>query len=126
MEPSQWLNPNELQRVTDAIAEAEKQTSAEIKLVVARHCWIDIRQKASEIFLKYGMEKTEQRNAVLILVIVADRQFVIYGDEGIDQKVGRHFWADVRDQMLARFKDGNKADALCEGIKQIGQSLTEL
>ena len=96
MDPTKWLNPDELQRVTDAIGEAEMQTSAEIKLVMVHHCWVDIQQKAQQLFLKHGLDKTELRNAVMILVVTADRQFLIYGDVGIDQKVGRLFWADVR------------------------------
>jgi len=125
VDPGKWLNPDELQRVTDAIGEAEKQTSAEIKLLVLRHCWIDIHQKARQLFVKHGLDKTELRNAVLILVVTTDRQFLIHGDVGIDEKVGQRFWAGVRDHMLEQFKAGRNADALCQGIKQIGQKLIE-
>lgn len=125
MDPNQWLGREQAQRVTEAIKKSEQLSSAEIKLVVARHCWGDIHVKARKLFLKYRLDQTKLRNAVLILVIVSDRQFLIHGDEGIDKKVGPDFWAGVRDDMAGRFKAGHKEEALCQGIKQIGRKLAE-
>ena len=99
--PAKFLSAEEAHQVKEAIGDAEKRTSAEIKLVVARHCWGDIYQKARHIFVKHELDKTERRNAVLILLIVTNREFLIYGDQGIHQKVGQTFWDDVRNVMFA-------------------------
>ena len=54
--PKKFLTPEESQRLAAAIEEAENQTSGEIKVVLARHCWTDIRAKASHLFKKFNLE----------------------------------------------------------------------
>lgn len=121
--PKKFLTEKETEQVANTIKEAENQTSAEIKLVVARHCWADIKSKAAHIFKKFGLDKTKQRNCVLILLITTNREFLIYGDQGIHEKVGQDFWEDKSDQMRKKFKTGAFGDGICEGIKLIGEKL---
>jgi uncharacterized membrane protein len=75
--PKKFLSQEELSRVTAKIAGAEKLTSAEIKLVIVRHCWIDIWKKAQQTLKKYNLDKTQDRNCVLILLVTTNRQFLI-------------------------------------------------
>jgi len=89
--------------INAAVQEAERNSSAEIKVVLTRHCWGDIRAKAHRIFKRRDLDRTQQRNAVLLLFVVANREFLIYGGEGIHAKVGQDFWNDVRDEMAAAF-----------------------
>ena len=121
--PREFLCPEESARVESVIAEAEQYTSAEIKLVIVSHCWTDIRAKAASIFKKQGLQNTVQRNCVLILVVTANREFLIYGDEGIHAKVGQGFWDEVRNEMLSFFAEARVGDALCAGIKRAGEKL---
>ena len=121
--PKKFLTEKENEQVAKTIKEAENQTSAEIKLVIARHCWTDIKSKAANIFKKFGLGKTEQRNCVLILLITTNREFLIYGDQGIHEKVGQDFWEDTRNQMINKFKVGEFGDGICEGVKLIGVKL---
>ena len=121
--PKNFLTEKENEQVAKTIKEAENQTSAEIKLVIARHCWTDIKSKAANIFKKFGLGKTEQRNCVLILLITTNREFLIYGDQGIHEKVGQEFWEDTKNQMINKFKVGEFGDGICEGIKLIGEKL---
>lgn len=121
--PKKFLTEKETELVANAIKEAETQTSAEIKLVIARHCWADIKRKAAHIFKKSGLDKTKQRNCVLILLITTNREFLIYGDQGIHEKVGQDFWEDTTVQMTNKFKAGAFGDGICEGIKVIGNKL---
>jgi len=123
--PREFLTPAESDRVNAAIKNAERDTSAEIKLVVARHCWSDIKNKASGIFKKLGLDKTKEHNGVLILFIVTNREFLVYGDQGIHEKVGQDFWNDIRDRMSADFHEGRFADGICDGIELIGKKLAE-
>lgn len=122
-DPKRFLTEDESERAANAIKEAEGQTSAEIKLVVARHCWTDIKSKAANIFKKFGLDKTKQRNCVLILVVTTNREFLIYGDQGIHEKVGQDFWEDTSNLMMNKFKAGAFGDGICEGIKLIGEKL---
>lgn len=123
--PERFLDPDEKEQIEAAIREAERHTSAEIKLVLVRHCWGDIREKAASIFEKHGLHRTKERNAVLILLVTTNRELLIYGDEGIHEKVGQSLWDDVLDQMLAEFRRDDFATGLTLGVKRIGEKLTE-
>jgi uncharacterized membrane protein len=123
--PATFLTPEESQQLASAIEYAEKQTSGEIKVVLVRHCWVDISAKAATVFMKHNLHKTEQRNCVLVMLVLANREFIIHGDEGIHEKVGQQFWNDVRDLMLASFREGNFGEGLSEGVRRIGEKLAE-
>ncbi|MHC4212445.1 MAG: TPM domain-containing protein [Planctomycetota bacterium] len=121
--PDKFFSSAEKDCIDQAIEKAEKVTSAEIKLIVLRHCWLDIKTKAAELFKKYQLHKTENRNAVLILLVTTNREFLIYGDEGIHQKVGQSFWDDVKDSMLEHFCQDEFGTGLQAGIEHIGDKL---
>lgn len=123
--PNEFLMVDEAAAVEAVVKEAEKRTSAEIKVVVVRHCWDDIRRKAARVFRKFGLEGTEQRNCVLILLVVANREFLIYGDQGIHEKVGLDFWDDVRDRMRSKFAEDKFGEGICEGVRLVGEKLAE-
>ncbi|MHC4743465.1 MAG: TPM domain-containing protein [Planctomycetota bacterium] len=123
--PEKFFSDTELLSINSAVNEAEKNTSAEVKVVVTRHCWGDLKEKAFKIFRKLDLHRTEQRNCVLVLLVVTNREFLIYGDEGIHQKVGQDFWGDVRDNMQQAFREDAFAEGMCEGLKLIGQKLCE-
>lgn len=114
----------ETEQIANTIKDAENGTSAEIKLVVVRHCWTDIKSKAAKIFKEYDLDKTKQRNCVLILLVTANREFLIYGDQGIHDKVGESFWEDISSLMTNKFKDGAFGDGICEAITRVGEKLS--
>ena len=120
-----FLSREEKHQVENAIREAEQKTSAEIKLVLASHCWGSIWDKAGSIFRKRGLKGTQERNAVLILLVTTNRELLIYGDEGIHQKAGQSLWDDVKEQMLAEFRKDDFVAGLKLGVERIGQKLEE-
>lgn len=120
---SRFFTAEEQQQIEAAIRTAEQATSAEIKLVVLRHCWQNIKAKAIELFKKHQLYNTQQRNAVLIVLVTTNREFTIYGDEGIHQKVGQSFWDDVRDVMAGHFRNNEFGYGLEAGIERIGDKL---
>jgi uncharacterized membrane protein len=123
--PKQFLRTDEDQMVTAAIANAELQTSAEIKLIVCRYNWTNIRDKARRLFHKHGLHKTEQRNAVLILIVTTNREFLVFGDSGITKKVGVDFWVSARDAMQNHFRADRVGEGMQQGIEIIAKSLSE-
>jgi uncharacterized membrane protein len=121
--PTKFLTEEETGRVNSAVAEAERSTSAEVKVVLARHCWGDIKAKARRLFKDLDLHKTQQRNAVLLLFVVTNREFLLYGDEGIHAKVGQDFWNDVRDEMAEAFRRDAFGDGIAHGVRRIGDKL---
>ena len=123
--PKKFLSEAESGKINSAMKNAERKTSAEIKLVIARHCWGNIKTKASKIFKKLTLDKTKERNCVLILFIVTNREFLIYGDRGIHEKVGQGFWDDIRDKMEAAFEQDEFADGISQGVRLVGEKLSK-
>ena len=111
------------EKIPALVAAAERKTSAELKVVVLRYCWIDIHTKAKSLFRKHGLHLTKARNAAMILLVLANREFLVYGDEGIHQKVGEGFWTGVRDVMQRELQAGKMLEGLAAGIQLIGDQL---
>jgi uncharacterized membrane protein len=123
--PRKFLREDESARLTEAVAAAERATAAEVKVVLVRRCWGGIRRKAARVFRKLGLHKTEQRNCVMILLALAGREFLIFGDRGIHERVGQGFWNDVRDLMAERFGSDEFGIGLCEAVRRVGEKLAE-
>ncbi len=123
--PAKFLTAAETAAVNAAISEAERRTSAELKVVLARHCWGDLKRKARRIFRKLGLDRTEERNGVLILLVLANREFLVYGDEGIHAKVEQGFWSEVRRTMADAFGRDEFGKGLARGIRQVAEQLAQ-
>lgn len=123
--PRRFLTAAEIAAVNTSVKEAERKTSAEVKVVLARHCWGDIRAKAHRIFRDLGLGRTEQHNCVLLLFVVTNREFFIHGDEGIHAQVGTDFWNDVRDEMAEAFRRNECGAGIARGVQRIGEKLAQ-
>ena len=117
------LNREEDRRVVEAIKQAELNTSGEIKVHIENHCRGDVEERSVFIFNHLKLNETQLRNGVLIYLAVKDRKFAILGDEGINNVVEDGFWNDVKDMMLACFREGRFADGLEQGILRCGEKL---
>lgn len=123
MSVENFFSKEEKKQITDAIAEAELNTSGEIKLHAEGHCKIDVLDRAAYVFGKLEMHTTAQRNGVLFYLAVHDRKFAILGDAGINQLVPADFWNEIKETMLGYFKEGKFADGLSKGILMAGEQL---
>ena len=117
------LNREEDQRVVEAIRQAERNTSGEIKVHIENRCKGDVEQRSLFIFDKLKLNETQLRNGVLIYLAIKDHKFAILGDKGINDVVEDNFWNDVKDLMLNQFKAGHFADGLEQGIMRCGEKL---
>ncbi len=86
-----FLSTEEEQDIIQAIREAEKNTSGEIRIHIEAHAQIAPIDRAKEVFQALKMGNTKEENGVLIYVAVNDRKFAIYGDRGIDKAVPDRF-----------------------------------
>jgi uncharacterized membrane protein len=121
----EFLRPAEKEMVEKAVADAEKNTSAEIKVVILRYCWDDIKRKAMSLFCKYELHKTADRNCVMILLVTANREFLIYGDVGINEKTGQGFWDEERDLMARHFAADKFGEGIAAAVENTGKKLAE-
>ncbi|WP_306602113.1 TPM domain-containing protein [Geothrix sp. 21YS21S-2] len=112
-------------KVVEAIREAERASSGEVRVSVSRFFWGDVEKAAARAFSRLHMEATADRNGVLIFVVPSRRRFVVLGDAGIHAKVGQAFWNDVAACLTAQFARGAFTEGLVEGIHLVGVRLAE-
>jgi uncharacterized membrane protein len=117
-------NADEL-KIEEAVANAEKLTSGEIRVHIDKDCDIAIMDRAAEVFDILEMQKTAQRNGVLIYLSKREKQFAIIGDAGIHNKVPLGFWKETSDNMSIYFKSGDFTKGIIEGIESAGKKLQE-
>jgi uncharacterized membrane protein len=110
--------------VVKAIRHAEKNTSGEVRVFIESKCrWVDAIDRAAEVFYSLKMDKTEQKNGVLVYVAIKDRQLAVFGDAGIHKKVGDEYWNKVVKEMLSGFNNNNYAESIANCVIQIGEAL---
>lgn len=114
------------QRIVEAIRQAEMRTSGEIRIYIEHRCkYVDPVDRAAELFFGLEMEKTQDRNGVLIYLAMKDRQLAIFGDEGIHRIVGSEFWNREVAKILAEFGALHYVDGITSIIHDIGEVLQE-
>ena len=120
-----FFTTEEKQLITEAIQRAEKLTSGEVRVFVEGRCsYVDAIDRAAELFLNLQMQKTEDRNAVLIYIAMTDHQLAVFGDEGIHKKVGNEYWNIEVKKMITNFNRENYAIGISEVVEDIGEALT--
>ena len=117
------LSKSETSKIEKAIVEAEKNTSGEIRVHLVRKCLGDPYDEAVKIFEKLKMHETALRNAVLILLSFSDKKLAILGDKGINDKVPKDFWEEIKNEMISHFKIDKFVDGISEGILKSGEQL---
>ncbi len=121
-----FFSKEENEKIVESIRNAERSTSGEIRVFVESKCrFMDPLDRALEIFDELKMEKTEDRNAVLLYVALKDRQLAIYADKGIHEKAGQQFWEEQVNKILLQFDKENYAIGISNCISKIGEALIE-
>lgn len=119
------LNEQEQERVVHAVSVAENMTSGEIRVVVENVVGEGKTaiEKATKYFEDLDMHKTKLQNGVLLYLAVADHQFAIIGDSGINTRVAADFWEQTKEKMLVHFRKGDYVSGLVAGIHDAGEQL---
>lgn len=117
------FTPDEEARIVEAIRQAELKTSGEIRVHLEKRLEHSALEDAKQAFQRLGMDQTQDRNGVLILIAPIERTFAIVGDKGIDERVPADFWEAERDLLARFFRDGKHCEGLVLAIQQIGGRL---
>lgn len=124
MRTKEFLSKLEHDRIVKAIRDAESKTSGEIRVFIQRgELKVDPLAAARKRFHRLGMQKTAERNAVLIFVAPRAHKFAIVGDKAIHQKCGDDLWQRLVAQMREHFRMENFTDAILDAIREIGEAL---
>jgi uncharacterized membrane protein len=116
-----------LQAIEAAIAAAETRTSGEVRFVVEtalepNEVWAGLgaRDRAMHTFSNLHMWNTENRNGVLIYVLLADRNVEIVADRGAVDRIPQADWEGVCRLMEGHFAGGRFAEGAVAGVQAVG------
>lgn len=119
-----FLTATEESEIIEAIRQAEKNTSGEIRVHLEKSANDeDVFDRAEEVFEFLHMNNTKLSNGVLIYIAVEDRTLVIMGDKGINDVVAPNFWESTKNSIIDQFKKGDMKSGLVEGILMAGEQL---
>lgn len=120
------FSQDEEARIASAIRAAERGTSGEIRLYVEDYCQRDHpAERAQELFQLFGMYNTQNRNAVLIYLAEKSRQFALWGDAGIHEKVGNQFWEEEKKLLREYLQRDEAAEGVSKAILLVGDRLRQ-
>jgi len=111
-------------RLEEAIREAERSTTGQVRVIVLPRVRGNLATVAELTAERLHMRATPDRNGVLILVVPGRREFHVWGDVGVHEKVGDDFWKRIAGQISEQFQRGDFTAGLLAGIDEIGRQLT--
>jgi len=113
------------EQIISAIREAENKTSGEIRVFISRKEIDDPISAAQSQFVELGMQKTRERNGVLIFVAPRVHKFAVIGDKGVHARCGMDFWEKLTAEMSDRFKISDFTQGIVHGVKKAGELLAK-
>ncbi|MEC4115024.1 TPM domain-containing protein [Myroides pelagicus] len=120
----EFFSTEDEKEIVKAIAQAEANTSGEIRVHIETNSSDEPMVRAKQVFQDLGMQNTKERNGVLFYLCINSKSFVILGDEGIDQKVqSENFWEGTKELVINHFKQGLYKQGLIQGILKAGIKL---
>ena len=121
-----FLSSDDELAIVQAIQEAEKKTSGEVRVHIEKKCpKKDPIKRAINLFQKLHMHKTDLRNGVIVYVATEDHLLAIWGDEGIHAKVGQEFWENTLITLQKDFKTNQIKNGLTKALLDIGEKLQQ-
>ena len=87
MSPEKQFTERQKQAMVDAVRQAERDTSGEIRVHIENRCPKPVLDRATDVFARLKMHKTALRNGVLVYIALRDRKLAIIGDAGINAEI---------------------------------------
>lgn len=124
-----FLPESELHAIARFIDEQERATSGQIQVSIRqrrsrKERGLSIEELARKEFHALGMAKTAERTGVLIFLLLEDKKFHIFADEGIHARVGEGTWQTIADEMARHFSEKKFHDGIKHGIRAVGAELS--
>jgi uncharacterized membrane protein len=78
---------------------------------------------AQKEFLRLGLDKSSEKNGVLIFVAPRSKKFAVIGDEAVHAKCGDTFWRELAEAMSSYFRKGDFSGGIAHGVQKAGDLL---
>ncbi|WP_151637028.1 TPM domain-containing protein [Noviherbaspirillum aerium] len=125
--------PDALQAIEEAIAEGEKRHRAEVRVVIEPALDLQAvlngvapRERARELFARYGVWDTEENCGVLVYINLADHQVEIVADRGVGRLVSAEDWNAVCKTITQGFARGEYHRSVIAAIDELNHMLCRL
>ncbi len=83
----------------------------------------EMRQYAQSLFLTHEVFRVPDRCGILLVVGLFERQVVVLPDRGVESRLPPDALTNVIDAMLPLLKQGNRREALFEGLAKLEMHL---
>jgi len=110
-------------RIVAAIRDSELKTTGEIRVSISPKHTDDAVAAARKEFVRLGLNRSPERNSVLIFVAPRARQFAVIGDEAVHAKCGDEFWRQLADAMSGYFRKSEFTPGILHGVQKAGELL---
>jgi uncharacterized membrane protein len=125
MKAQEFLKQLRHDEIVAAIRQAEKQTSGEIRVFISRQTVKDPVATAQGHFVEMGMDKTRERNGVLIFVAPCACKFAVIGDAGVHSRCGDDFWTQLAHGMSGHFRKSEFTTGIVQAVQKAGELLSQ-
>lgn len=112
-------------RIVQAIREAERHTSGEIRVSVSSNPQADPQVEAEREFHRLEMRRTPLRNAVLLHVSGPPHRLTVIADEGIRLRCGMTFPAILSRAAEPMLRESRRTEAVLAAIEAAGRELAK-
>jgi uncharacterized membrane protein len=123
MHPKKFAKHLHHDSVVAAIHDAEHKTTGKIQVSISPKHVDDPVATAQAEFMRLGMNKSTERNGVLIFVAPRAHKFAVIGDEGVHKKCGDEFWQELAKAMADYFRKSEFTEGIIHGVRKAGELL---
>jgi len=129
----QAFPPATLEAIQQAIEQGEQRHRAEVRLIVepgldagAAFSNVTNRQRARELFARYGVWDTEENCGVLIYINLAAREVDIVADRHVGRQVAETEWQTICRTMTQGYAQGDYHASTLSALEQLNTLLARL
>jgi len=116
------MKRGERQRISAAIADAERGNRAEIAVhIEARYPGDGPLARARALFESLGLDKTRDGTGVLLYIATVDRKAAVWAGPGLDGASAPGFWQAATDRVAAGYRTGDAAGGIVAALATIGE-----
>jgi uncharacterized membrane protein len=112
--------------VVKAVQEAEHGCAVEFRVAVAHSKQKDIMRLASSIYKKLGIGKTKDEPGLLVLLLPARREFVLWGNEKVNQAISQEKWCAARDAAVPLLLVDKRVEAVRTVLMMLSKELAKV
>jgi len=109
--------------LVNALQQAKLKTSATIHVHFCHRTKKAPVVAATQFFKHIKLDKSKNKNTVLIYILEQNRQFVIMGDIAADALLPKDFWTQCQVLLAGYFKKDQHSEGLEAVIKKISDAL---